>query len=126
MARFPSWLNLNEVWEVTFDEATQRLYENWQHLGHFDRLITVPFSFDVTEFLSNEKLNRVVVYVEDTPSKLQPRGKQYWKPQNEGCFYTRTSGIWQTVWLEAVPPVYMKYTQIKSDIDAENVLITCN
>src|SRR5947209_14702491 len=40
-----SWLNLNGVWEFTFDEAKQGLYENWQHLDHFDKLITVPFAF---------------------------------------------------------------------------------
>lgn len=42
--------------------------------------------------------------VRDSPYDLtQPRGKQYWGPEPESIFYTPSSGIWQNVWLEAVP-----------------------
>ncbi|HEX2915300.1 MAG TPA: glycoside hydrolase family 2 TIM barrel-domain containing protein [Chloroflexia bacterium] len=83
----------------------------------------VPFSFDISGALLQDELNRVVVYVEDTQSKFQPRGKQYWKPQSELCFYTRTSGIWQTVWLEAVSTVHLNTLQIQSDIDKEELTL---
>lgn len=81
----------------------------------------VPFSFDITDQLKAGEPNRIVVYVEDTQSKHQPRGKQYWKLASEHCFYTRTSGIWQTVWLEALPQVYLNHLKVQSDIDREEV-----
>jgi hypothetical protein len=60
------------------------------------------------------------VYVEDpTDTYGQPRGKQVLQPG--GIWYTATSGIWQTVWLEPVTPVYIDSLQITPDIDA-NVL----
>jgi len=61
-----------------------------------------PFSADITSAL-REGENTLVVRAED-PSRdaTIPRGKQYWKEESEGIFYTRTTGIWQTVWLEPV------------------------
>ena len=45
----------------------------------------------------------MVVRAEDPSRDVTiPRGKQYWKEESEGIFYTRTTGIWQTVWLEPV------------------------
>lgn len=66
------------------------------HEGAFD-----PFTFDITRALK-AGANRVQVIVTDaSDAAAQPRGKQVRKP--EGIFYTRVSGIWQTVWLETVP-----------------------
>ncbi len=61
-----------------------------------------PFSFDITAALRPSGTQRLEVEVRD-PSDTgpQPRGKQVMKPG--GIFYTSTSGIWQTVWLESVP-----------------------
>ena len=68
----------------------------------------VPFDLDLTDTLESQgagkKAARVVMRVRDSPSDLtQPRGKQYWKPVSENIFYTPTSGIWLSVWLESVP-----------------------
>src|SRR5439155_1449257 len=41
-----------------------------------------------------------------------PRGKQYWEPKSRGIFYTRTTGIWQTVWLEAAGASYLAAVRI--------------
>lgn len=61
-----------------------------------------PFSGDLTDALAAE--NVLVVRVVDRQTDLtQPRGKQYWQPESDGIFYTPTTGIWQTVWLEPVP-----------------------
>ncbi len=84
----------------------------------------VPFSFDITDTLKRAEPNRIVVYVEDTQSKFQPRGKQYWHPQSAGCHYTRTSGIWQTVWLEAVPEVYLHGLRVQTDLDREELTLS--
>jgi len=61
------------------------------------------FSFDITSALTPGE-NTVTVYAEDdVRSGLQPRGKQSGTYHSQGCDYTRTTGIWQTVWLEPVP-----------------------
>jgi len=89
-----------------------------EHLGGH-----IGFQLDVSPFLKPGQVNRVIVYVEDTQSITQPRGKQFWKPQSEFCFYTRTSGIWQTVWLEAVPRVYLNRLQVQPDIDSQELAL---
>ncbi len=67
----------------------------------------VPFALDVTRLLQ-PGANVVTVRVEDPPQdRAIPRGKQYWEPQSRGIFYTRTSGIWQPVWLESVGQSYL-------------------
>ncbi|KAJ5826368.1 hypothetical protein N7474_003506 [Penicillium riverlandense] len=65
----------------------------------------VPFDVDVSDaFGSNTKTARLTLRIRDSPWDLgQPRGKQYWKPVPESIFYTPTSGIWLSVWLESVP-----------------------
>ena len=68
------------------------------HRGGYD-----AFTFDITDSIGDRaKPSEIVVEVTDpTDSANQPRGKQVRKPG--GIFYTPTSGIWQTVWLESVP-----------------------
>ncbi|WP_274648690.1 glycoside hydrolase family 2 protein [Paenibacillus humicola] len=74
------------------------------------------FSFDITEALQFGGSNTVVVYAEDdVRSGLQPRGKQCGAYHSQGCDYTRTTGIWQTVWLEAVPQTYLSSVRIVPD-----------
>lgn len=68
----------------------------------------VPFEVDVTDAFGTQESDtadrRLTVRVRDSPSDLcQPRGKQYWGPVPESIFYTPTSGIWLSVWLESVP-----------------------
>ena len=73
----------------------------------------VSFSFDITAFL-NLGDNIVTVYaVDDTTDRRVPAGKQSKKYNSYECFYTRTTGIWQTVWLEFLPKTHIisaKYT----------------
>ena len=59
----------------------------------------VPFKMDITRYLVCGS-NSIVVKVVDKYECVQPRGKQYWKQKPDRCWYTATSGIWQTVWLE--------------------------
>lgn len=74
-----------------------------------------PFSFDITSSVS-VGLNTITVYAEDdVRSGLQPRGKQSGKFHSHGCDYTRTTGIWQTVWLEQVPEAYLSDMKIVAD-----------
>jgi beta-galactosidase/beta-glucuronidase len=65
----------------------------------------LPFSFDITDHLE-EKTNELIVEVYDpTNVGIQPHGKQTLNPS--GIFYTPTTGIWQTAWLEIVPRTYI-------------------
>lgn len=65
----------------------------------------VPFDLDITDALSAKSTSaRLTIRVRDSTYDLtQPRGKQYWAAQPESIFYTASSGIWQSVWLETVP-----------------------
>ncbi len=63
-----------------------------------------PFSFDITEIVAAQSTCEIAVRAEDDPADLsKPRGKQDWQPQPHSIWYPRTTGIWQTVWLEQVP-----------------------
>jgi beta-galactosidase/beta-glucuronidase len=68
-----------------------------------------PFMADITEHLSPSGRQVLTVAVKDDPHDLtQPRGKQDWQLEAHGIWYPRTSGIWQTVWLEHVGPTYVE------------------
>ncbi|MBQ7542157.1 MAG: glycoside hydrolase family 2 [Clostridia bacterium] len=78
-----------------------------------------PFTVDVTELLRNTE-NEIVVRVYDpTDEGWQNRGKQSLK--SHGFWYTGTSGIWQTVWMEPVAPCHITSLRMTPDID-EGVL----
>lgn len=88
------------------------------HKGGFD-----PFSFDVTAALRKKGVQKLVVKVWDPSDEgPQPRGKQVVKPH--GIWYTPVTGIWQTVWLEAVPQTYIASTRQTPDIDKNQVIIS--
>lgn len=88
------------------------------HRGGYD-----PFSFDVTDALKPEGEQEVVVGVYDpTDAGDQPRGKQVKEPR--GIFYTPTTGIWQTVWLEPVPRTYIPSIKVVPDVDGKCVRVT--
>jgi len=71
-----------------------------------------PFHLDITPLLK-AGANALTVRAEDPPTdRYIPRGKQYWEPTSRGIFYTRTTGIWQTVWLEATGESYLQQVRI--------------
>ena len=68
-----------------------------------------PFCADITGALRASGRQTVTVHAEDDPHDLaKPRGKQDWLLEPHGVWYSRTSGIWQSVWLEQVGPTYIK------------------
>lgn len=76
-----------------------------------------PFTFDITSHLRPGK-NIITLYAEDDlRSRRQPSGKQSLMYHSAGCYYTRTTGIWQTVWLEKVPQQYIKSFKLIPDPD---------
>lgn len=81
-----------------------------EHIGGY-----IAFSFDITKSVC-EGENTVVIHASDNlRSGFQPAGKQCTDFFSRGCSYTRTTGIWQTVWLEAVPESYIKSTKYITD-----------
>lgn len=77
-----------------------------------------PFSFDITHALAlDAETHHIVLRAEDQPLDVaKPRGKQDWLPEPHVIWYERTTGIWQSVWLEAVPEVSIDYLAWSSDI----------
>ena len=77
----------------------------------------VPFQFDITSHLKPGS-NVLVVRAEDPPTdRYIPRGKQYWEPKSRGIFYTRTTGIWQPVWLESAGASYLERVRITPNME---------
>lgn len=68
-----------------------------------------PFRADITDVLDPSGDQVVTVWVEDDPHELtKPRGKQDWQLEPHSIWYPRTTGIWQTVWLERVSRTYIE------------------
>ena len=94
------------------------------HVGGY-----TPFAFDITDALKDDG-NYVTVYArDDTRSDWQVSGKQSTKLNSYGCFYTRTTGIWQSVWLEAVNAAhvvsYKTYPSISEGAVSIDVITKC-
>ena len=132
-------LKLKDVWyRRTFDLPAvmkgQRVrihfggvdYRSWvyingqlvgMHVGE-----NVQFSFDISKFLKDGANEVVVKVIDDMWSGLQPCGKQS-GDKSYSCFYTRTTGIWQPVWLEAVGSSFVENISVVPDPDHGRVLI---
>ena len=83
---------------------------------------SASFSFEITELLVDGR-NEVVVQVKDDQwSGLQPRGKQA-DGESHNVFYTRTTGIWQSVWLEGVGSSFIEDVAITPDPDHSRILL---
>src|SRR6266478_6508139 len=89
-------------------------HELGRHQGGYD-----PFTFDISDALLWNGAEEISLCVTDPTEGDQPRGKQSRKP--EGIFYTATSGIWQTVWLEPVPELCIDKVKSIPDIDAKSL-----
>lgn len=86
---------------------------------------TSAFTFDVTRFVKPGSSHNLVLYVkDDTQSMVQPLGKQAFKYQSSGARYTRTTGIWKTVWMEAVSPNGLRRVKITPELDQRQFVIS--
>lgn len=187
------WINLNGIWNYTFDREARGDKEGWaQNPAGFDKQILVPFcpesklsgvhctdlipaiwyhrrfsvpktwegqrvflhfgavdydcrawingklvgrhyggavsfSFEITEALHAGENQLVVCAKDDGASGKQPLGKQtprLYDPKKWGTFYMRTTGIWQTVWLEACPQNYIESVHIVPNLDQKSFYFT--
>jgi len=77
-----------------------------------------PFHFDITDVLHEDGQQEIIVRAEDDPADLaKPRGKQDWKLEPHSIWYPRTTGIWQTVWMETVPETHIHSIAWSSSLD---------
>jgi beta-galactosidase/beta-glucuronidase len=83
----------------------------------------ISFSFDITDVVAKGENTLVIEAQDDVRSGLQPGGKQSGQFNSFGCMYTRTTGIWQSVWLEAVQKTYIEKFKIHPDLDNACVAI---
>lgn len=90
------------------------LYVNGEEAGYHKGGYT-SFTFDITKFLTAGENVIAVNARDDVRDPLVPRGKQSELYNSHGCDYTRTTGIWQTVWLEFVPKAYVKSFKLFPD-----------
>lgn len=86
------------------------------HTGGYD-----AFSFDITKHIKHGENELKVCVYDPTDDGWQQRGKQTKK--SHGFWYTSTSGIWQTVWLEGVDSTYIKGVKLLPDIDGSRIYI---
>ena len=118
--------------ELWYQREFQAKRDRNRHLLHFDAVDytceawvngkpvgkhiggNVPFTFDVTDAVV-DGTNTVLVKATDGTAHYQLLGKQ--RRRAGGIFYTRNSGIWQTVWLESVPSTYLKRLKIDTSIN---------
>jgi hypothetical protein len=89
-----------------------------EHIGG-----NTAFCFEATPFLKPGENTLIVHAFDDTRSGLQPTGKQAHSEKSEGCVYTRTTGIWQTVWLEGVGSSFLQDFRMVADPANSRLLI---
>ena len=80
-----------------------------------------PFTLDITPYVKAGENELTVCVWDPTENFINSRGKQCFNPK--GCFYTRVSGIWQTVWMETVPETYVESYRCVTDIDKGEVCL---
>ncbi len=104
-------------WETTIWCNGQKAGE---HRGGYD-----PFTIELTPFLTTQGKQEIVLSVWDpTDSGFQARGKQVNNPN--GIWYTPTTGIWRTAWLEPVPETSIESYRLIPDIDKGMLYIDVN
>ncbi|MFN3665574.1 MAG: glycoside hydrolase family 2 protein, partial [Sediminibacterium sp.] len=96
------------------------VYLNGKAIGSHEGGYTA-FSFDITPYIRSGENELVVKVYDPSDAGIGPRGKQVLNPAN--IYYTSSSGIWQTVWLESVPEKYITQITITPNIDKSSVAI---
>ncbi|GAA3718623.1 glycoside hydrolase family 2 [Microlunatus aurantiacus] len=89
-----------------------------RHRGGFG-----SFEADITTALAGAGEATIVVRARDTRHGPQARGKQAREYANHDCVYTRTTGIWQTVWLESVPEVHLQRGAVTPNVGASSFTV---
>ncbi|MGX7077780.1 glycoside hydrolase family 2 protein [Globicatella sanguinis] len=79
------------------------------------------FTFDISNYVQQGDNVLTLSVFDPLTDEGIPRGKQYWKETPESIWYTNTTGIWQTVWIEQLADVYLEKVHFTPDLDAQSV-----
>ncbi len=118
------WYEKSFKWEKSLNELylhfeavdyVTKVWVNGQFIGEHEGGHT-PFSFLISPALTDGE-NVITVRVQDDNSVEQPIGKQSWKADNFLCWYTRSTGIWQPVWLEEVAPIHLQEVRMTPKLE---------
>ncbi len=85
-----------------------------------------PFYFDITDLLKETGNYVTVLAVDDMRNGKYGAGKQCPDLNSRGCFYTRTTGIWQTVWMEAVEAQHIDFFRLTPVVEESAVSVELN
>ncbi len=99
------------------------VYVNEMHVGTHKGGYT-SFSFDITDYVTEGTNTIFLTAHDDVRGGMQPKGKQADRYASSGCDYTRTTGIWQTVWLEFLPEVHLLQARYYPDPESGSLTIT--
>ena len=102
-------------------DYSSSVWVNGHEVGH-NQGGHVPFQFEIAPYLKSG-INRLTLRVEDRQDPRQPRGKQSHTGLPVGIDYYNTTGIWQTVWLEAAPAIRVEEIQIVPRADSNMVYV---
>lgn len=110
------WKNKEIILHFEGSDYKTKVWINGQFVGSHEGGYT-RFSFPVASYL-NWKDDRIVVKVEDSFDTQQLRGKQRWRAESFECWYVQTTGIWKSVWMEAVDARHFTGLKLTPDLKA--------
>ncbi|MFA6076254.1 MAG: sugar-binding domain-containing protein [Negativicutes bacterium] len=117
----PSWDGSYVVLHFGAVDYFAKIYINGHLAGEHTGGHT-PFSVDISSFIDEDGYIFIAVCAEDSSEdRTILRGKQYWQEQPEGIFHTRTTGIWQSVWLEPLREAHVEELRWTANIDENSV-----
>jgi len=97
------------------------LYVNGKNAGHHKGGY-ISFAFDITQHLTEGENELILSVKDDTKHPAIPMGKQSDRFESYGCSYTRTTGVWQTVWLDFTGKTYITERKITANPDTKSVI----
>ncbi|OLS35888.1 glycoside hydrolase family 2 [Bacillus sp. MRMR6] len=116
------WNQQNVVLHFGAVDYRAWIYVNGQFAG-FHEGGHVSFSLDITDYLTWGKESLVVRVEDPSTDETIPRGKQFWVEKSDSIWYTRTTGIWQTVWLEPLCQTSISKLRLTPDIDRGDITL---
>ena len=118
----PAWSGRDVLLHFQAMDYDATVWVNGREVGHHRGGFT-PFTCPLAGVVEPGQTATIVVRARDDHRQVAPRGKQAEQYANYGCLYTRTTGIWQTVWLEPVPQTHMKRPKITPDVSNGAILL---
>lgn len=117
------WFGKKILFHIDASDYETTVFVNGKKVGSHKGGYT-PFCFDITDVLKDSGNYVTVCAKDDTRSSKQISGKQSPRQGSFGCYYTRTTGIWQTVWLEAVDMCHIDRYEAVCDVENSTVILS--